>query len=76
MTSEQGCERTVREPVESPDAFADDLLVEAARAGWLRDDPAADPLARLLARIHTCASGACACGARDGCTARTDPRRR
>jgi len=55
--------------LESEDVFVDDLLVEAARAGWLRED-APDPLAQILATLHDCAVGRCSCGSRDRCPIR------
>lgn len=55
--------------MESEQVFVDDLLVEAARAGWLRDD-APDPLARMLATLHDCALGRCSCASRERCPIR------
>ncbi|GAA3224310.1 hypothetical protein GCM10017691_12180 [Pseudonocardia petroleophila] len=58
--------RTEPEPV-----FADDLLVEAARAGHL-EAGADDPLAALLAGLYDRAAGRCSCGSRrEECPART-----
>lgn len=54
---------------EPEQVFVDDLLVEAARAGWLRDD-APDPVAQVLATLHDCALGRCACASRDRCPIR------
>lgn len=56
-------------PTEPEQIFVDDLLLEAARAGWLRDD-ARDPLAQILATLHDCAVGRCSCASRDGCPIR------
>ncbi len=70
-------ERAHRVRVESQGVFEDDLLVEAARTGWLRSGDA-DPLTRLLAQLHHCASGTCPCPSRDECGVRglhPDPRR-
>ncbi|MBW0114207.1 hypothetical protein [Pseudonocardia abyssalis] len=53
-------------PCESEEAFADDLLVEAARSGRLRGDPS-DPLAQALAALHERARVSCPCGSRDPC---------
>lgn len=56
-------------PAESEEVFVDDLLVEAARAGWLRGD-APDPVAQILATLHDCALGRCLCASRDRCPIR------
>lgn len=54
---------------EPEQVFVDDLLVEAARAGWLSDD-APDPLAQILATLHDCALGRCSCATRERCPIR------
>lgn len=53
--------------------FVDDLLVEAARAGWLRTD-SDDPLAQVLATLHDCATSRCDCASRDRCPIRSAER--
>lgn len=53
----------VPQPVEPEPVLSDDLLVEAARAGRLRQD-SADPLDRVLAGLHDCARGRCTCADR------------
>ena len=58
-----------RGPVESERVLADDLLVEAARAGWLRED-APDPVSQVLALLRGCAAGSCPCVSRERCPIR------
>ncbi|MHA6781081.1 hypothetical protein ACVGOW_08795 [Pseudonocardia saturnea] len=69
MTDEPRRPASTGGQMESEQVFDDDLLVEAARSGWLRDD-APDPLARILATLHECATGSCSCASRDRCPIR------
>lgn len=69
MTDDPCLPATSGGQVESEQVFVDNLLVEAARAGWLRED-APDPLAQILATLHDCAVGRCSCASRERCPIR------
>lgn len=59
-------------PSESEQVFSDELLVEAARAGWLSGD-SPDQLAGVLAALRDCAQGSCPCTSHDRCALRREP---
>lgn len=58
--------RQPADPHESEQVFADDVLVEAARAGWLCGS-SPDALAGMLAALRDRADGRCSCGRRGRC---------